>query len=899
MDESRGSGSNPPFKDDCLSRQVSHSNTEMLRRICPDGQAEAGEFESDHKETMKSDQSAGEGSGNDGTSRCGCCGRSEFCLRLRDAARSPLTMPMLGAFLVFWLCTVSNSSFIVGAASNIFPNRTDYEAWREFAYQVLQSYLTVHMLIALPHRLLYAFRLYRWTPADVASLRRNLTAGAKRMQLLKEGLAKTRKRKARQGDSRGVGLKSEEKGGKGAAPAVPVSRSASLSLLSPTAVPLLVLRPHERVHMSAVVALLLVNAAAQGPLFLYMVLQPPAHRSWAVVGALLSTAVAALVLASAYATFSPLGRRLQAIPRRRSVEARADGEGSGGEWRMAATACAGDASKVGDGGTGPSGRSSGAGDPAAAAGSAHAHIPTLTGGSDMDDAVSGSVGMSSAVSIVESGRLASVSAPLPGKGHGAHTSHLPAHAHAHAPSLAHAAKHSNSGRGIPTGSKAGKAVWRSGELTLQRACLLPAHVNPALSSLSSSSDLPHSLSLTLTSATAAETTAAVIAAVSPYQPRYAHTRSQPHVPQGAQGSLPVQGKRKQGAALPVVRCGSERYEQEVEKRRQEVETERREAEEEEHSRVLSLATAEEDDEDDDDELPVSQHISTLPPKLAMWQPPTPLQQASLLGRTAGGEKTGTGSTGNCEAGEGEGEGEGQVQRPVQVGGRLEAAEVGGPQWVGSLWDCCSDPSLALQALACFFCTHGRHVSGLGFGNAVAHSAQFALFLLAPTAVCVPSARFIPVPGPQFLLVGLGLAASVVSFVAYGGYFRWRMRRTFSLPPSPFLCVRHKALTDVLSWLLCPCASLCQEVRTAQEHHLHVITVVPSSWDVPAGAASAAAAAGVTSSGGACGGVQPAPSVRGAMEKGSLGLQDAPVLRAPRVEEMSDDKENVSSKSQQT
>ena len=897
MDESERNRSNPPFKDDCILRKSSDLDAEMLRRICPDDQADAGDFNSDHKKAMDSDRTTSDGRGkNAGTSRCGCCGRSDFCLRLRDAARSPLTMPMLGAFIVFWLCTVSNSSFIVGAASTMFPNRADYEAWREFAYQVLQSYLTVHMLIALPHRLLYAFRLYRWTPADVASLRRNLTAGAKRMQLLKEGLAKTRRRKTRRVNSRGASLKGEEKDGKGAAHAVPVSRSASVSLLSPTALPLLVLRPHERVHMSVVVTLLLVNAAAQLPLFLYMVLQAPAHRSWAVIGALLSIAVAALVLASAYATFSPLGRRLQAIPRRRSVEARAEGEGDEGEWRVAAMATEEDAGEEVDGRPELEGKhsSNDEEDPAAAAArSVHAHIPILTSGLDMEDALSGSLGVSSAVSTVESGRLASVSAPLPRKEPRDRASHLPTLAHAHADALAHANKHSNSGSSssissrIPIVSTGGAVAWRSGELIPQRACLLPVHANPALSSFSSSSDLPLSLSLTLTPATASETTAAVIAAVSPYQPRYAHTHS--HSRSHTQAG---HSQQQQGAVLPVVRYGSERYEQEMERKRKEEEKERKEAEEEEHSRVLSLATAEEEEEEeDDDELPVSQHISTLPPKLAMWQPPMPMQmpmrQSSL---SEGAVKACTGTT--AKAGEGEGEGE----RAVRTGEGVRSEAVDGPQWVGSLWDCCSDPSFALQALACFFCTHGRHISGIGFGNAAAHTAQFALFLLAPIAVCVPSARFIPVPAPYFLLIGLGIAASVVGFVAYGGYFRWRMRRTFNLPPSPFLCIQHKALADVLSWLLCPCASLCQEVRTAQEHHLHVITVVPSSWDVPAG--TAAAAAGANSSGDASDGVAASPAGGGAGEKRELGLKGTAVLCAPRVEEMSNDKENISIESRQ-
>ncbi|URD84333.1 hypothetical protein MUK42_05884 [Musa troglodytarum] len=103
-----------------------------------------------------------------------------------------------------------------------------------------------------------------------------------------------------------------------------------------------------------------------------------------------------------------------------------------------------------------------------------------------------------------------------------------------------------------------------------------------------------------------------------------------------------------------------------------------------------------------------------------------------------------------------------------------------PEWVGGLFDCWDDLTVASLSVFCTLCVFGWNMERLGFGN---------IYTTGVTGI---------------LLCFCGLL--------YGGFWRIQMRKRFKLPANPFCC-GYPAMTDFMQWLFCWSCSLAQEVRT--------------------------------------------------------------------------------------
>ncbi|CAL9782427.1 unnamed protein product, partial [Musa acuminata subsp. burmannicoides] len=103
-----------------------------------------------------------------------------------------------------------------------------------------------------------------------------------------------------------------------------------------------------------------------------------------------------------------------------------------------------------------------------------------------------------------------------------------------------------------------------------------------------------------------------------------------------------------------------------------------------------------------------------------------------------------------------------------------------PEWVGGLFDCWDDLTVASLSVFCTLCVFGWNMERLGFGN---------IYTTGITGI---------------LLCFCGLL--------YGGFWRIQMRKRFKLPANPFCC-GYPAMTDFMQWLFCWSCSLAQEVRT--------------------------------------------------------------------------------------
>ncbi|CAI5505437.1 unnamed protein product [Closterium sp. Naga37s-1] len=148
-----------------------------------------------------------------------------------------------------------------------------------------------------------------------------------------------------------------------------------------------------------------------------------------------------------------------------------------------------------------------------------------------------------------------------------------------------------------------------------------------------------------------------------------------------------------------------------------------------------------------------------------------------------------------------------------------------PQWQGSAFDCCADGCWSAVSATIFcFCVHGRHVERAGFGNRIVFTATFIFFIFGPIVIFTMGARNIPNTTMQWFVFSLGVLGSFLG-VTYGGYWRWKVRRTFLLQEQVWCC-GHKAATDFASWYVLPCCSLCQEVRTVRHYRFHMLPHLP-------------------------------------------------------------------------
>ncbi|MED6186997.1 hypothetical protein PIB30_072189 [Stylosanthes scabra] len=140
-----------------------------------------------------------------------------------------------------------------------------------------------------------------------------------------------------------------------------------------------------------------------------------------------------------------------------------------------------------------------------------------------------------------------------------------------------------------------------------------------------------------------------------------------------------------------------------------------------------------------------------------------------------------------------------------------------PQWRGGLFDLKENLYVAYQTLFCGFCTFGRNMKRLHFGNIYVHIATFFLFCMAPFCILNLAALHIDDENLRRIMGLTGILLSI-SGLLYGGYWRIQMRKRFNLPPNSNnskLCCGNQNLSDCLQWLFCCWCSLAQEVRTVE------------------------------------------------------------------------------------
>lgn len=149
-------------------------------------------------------------------------------------------------------------------------------------------------------------------------------------------------------------------------------------------------------------------------------------------------------------------------------------------------------------------------------------------------------------------------------------------------------------------------------------------------------------------------------------------------------------------------------------------------------------------------------------------------------------------------------GEAQTRRQVSV-------VLTEPEWVGGLFDCWDDVTVAYLSFFCNFCVFGWNMERLGFGNMYVHVATFVLFCVGPIVVFSVSVLKI---SDYTLKYVVGISGCVLCFCCflYGGYWRIQMRKKFKLPGNRFCC-GYPTVTDCFQWLFCWSCSLAQEVRT--------------------------------------------------------------------------------------
>eukprot|EP00271_Cylindrocystis_brebissonii_P010000 TRINITY_DN258_c0_g2_i1.p1 TRINITY_DN258_c0_g2~~TRINITY_DN258_c0_g2_i1.p1 ORF type:complete len:505 (-),score=60.68 TRINITY_DN258_c0_g2_i1:1334-2848(-) len=147
--------------------------------------------------------------------------------------------------------------------------------------------------------------------------------------------------------------------------------------------------------------------------------------------------------------------------------------------------------------------------------------------------------------------------------------------------------------------------------------------------------------------------------------------------------------------------------------------------------------------------------------------------------------------------------------------RIEAVE---PQWQGNVvCGYCSNPQVACMSTCCCICILGVNQEKLGFGNKWTHIFSFSLFLFAPLLIFGLAAIDIKYDLTRRVILGVGVLFSVLG-ILYGGYWRMRMRRAYKLPKHRWF-YGHGMLTDFVTWLLCSCCALSQEVRTCEYYEV--------------------------------------------------------------------------------
>ncbi|CAA6661859.1 unnamed protein product [Spirodela intermedia] len=122
-----------------------------------------------------------------------------------------------------------------------------------------------------------------------------------------------------------------------------------------------------------------------------------------------------------------------------------------------------------------------------------------------------------------------------------------------------------------------------------------------------------------------------------------------------------------------------------------------------------------------------------------------------------------------------------------------------PEWVGGLFDCWDDMTVAYLSFFCTFCVFGWNMERLGFGNMYVHIFTFVLLIVTPFWVFNVAGLNIADHGVR---EAVGIVGILLCFLGllYGA-------------PSNYFCWGYPNLTDFMQWLFCWSCALAQEVRT--------------------------------------------------------------------------------------
>ncbi|MQL69780.1 hypothetical protein Taro_002069 [Colocasia esculenta] len=134
-----------------------------------------------------------------------------------------------------------------------------------------------------------------------------------------------------------------------------------------------------------------------------------------------------------------------------------------------------------------------------------------------------------------------------------------------------------------------------------------------------------------------------------------------------------------------------------------------------------------------------------------------------------------------------------------------------PQWVGGIFYCWDDMTVAYLSFFCTFCVFGWNMERLSFGNMYVHIFTFILFIVAPFWIFNVAGLSIDDNGVREFVGIVGILLCFLGLL-YGGFWRIQMRKKFKLLSNKF-CWGYPNLTDCMQWLFCWSCSLAQEVRT--------------------------------------------------------------------------------------
>ncbi|MQL98083.1 hypothetical protein Taro_030785 [Colocasia esculenta] len=134
-----------------------------------------------------------------------------------------------------------------------------------------------------------------------------------------------------------------------------------------------------------------------------------------------------------------------------------------------------------------------------------------------------------------------------------------------------------------------------------------------------------------------------------------------------------------------------------------------------------------------------------------------------------------------------------------------------PQWVGDLFDCWDDMTVAYLSFFCTLCVFGWNMERLGFGNMYVHIFSFILFIAAPFWIFNVAGLSIDDSSVREFVGIVGILLCFLGLL-YDGFWWIQMRKKFKLPSNKF-CWGYPNLTNCMQWLFCWSCSLAQEVCT--------------------------------------------------------------------------------------